>query len=77
MNSSPSSSGAFERLVVMPSSPPKNLSKISEEAAISSATPSEIIEKTVPARRVENEPNSAAKARPPRPPTSGSRGTGR
>ncbi len=65
------------RLVVMPSSPPKKRSKISDEAAISSATASETIEKTVPARDVENVPNSAANARPPRPPMIGSSGTGR
>ncbi len=40
----------------MPSSPPENLTKISEDAAISSPMPSEIMAKTVPARLVEKLP---------------------
>ena len=36
----------------MPASPPKNAGNISEHAATISPTPSEIIAKVVPARRV-------------------------
>jgi hypothetical protein len=76
VNSSPNSSGALVRLAVIPSSPPKNLLKMSEEAAISSAMPSEIIAKTVPERPVENDPNSAANSSPPSAPTTGTSGSG-
>ena len=44
--------------------------------ATSSPRPSEIIEKTVPARRVETEPKMTAKNRPASPPTSGMTGSG-
>jgi len=60
----------------MPSSPPKNLTKISDDEWISSPIPSEIMAKTVPARLVEKLPKSAAKASPPSAPTMGSRATG-
>ena len=76
MKLKPPSEAALARLVVMPSSPPKKRSKISEEAAIISAMPSEIMAKTVPARLVEKLPTTAANSSPPSPPTRGTRGTG-
>jgi hypothetical protein len=72
----PPSETALARLVVMPSSPPKKRSKMSADAAIISAMPSEIMAKTVPARLVEKLPTIAAKSRPPTAPTRGTRGTG-
>ena len=42
----------------------------------SSPMPSEIMEKTIPARRVETSPNRTPNASPASPPTSGMIGTG-
>ncbi len=49
---------------------------ISEHAATSSARPSEIMAKTVPARRVESQPKTMPKNRPARPANSGTSGSG-
>ncbi len=60
----------------MPSSPPKKLCRMCEPDETSSAMPSEIMAKTVPARFVEIAPNRMPKARPASPPTSGISGSG-
>ena len=64
------------RLVVIPSSPPKKLRRISALEPTSSPSPSEIIAKAVPALRVDTAPKITPKAKPDRPPTSGTSGSG-
>ena len=49
---------------------------MTEQAAMSSPIPSEIIAKTVPAFRVEKEPTMVARPSPKRPPKIGSTGSG-
>ena len=61
----------------MPSSPPKKTTIITEHAAINSPTPKEIIAKTVPALRVENNPTMVAMPSPERPPNIGRNGNGK
>jgi hypothetical protein len=60
----------------MPSSPPNRPSKINARETTNSMTPSVIMAKAVPPRRVDTLPNRMPKKRPPSPPTSGSSATG-
>ncbi len=64
------------RSPLIPSSPPKKATKITDEAATNSAIPIEIMAKTVPARRVEKLPMMMAMSKPNSPPTRGNRGMG-
>ncbi|MEZ5727126.1 MAG: hypothetical protein R3E48_03395 [Burkholderiaceae bacterium] len=69
----PKNGGASVRSSVMPSSPPENFTKISEDMAIISPIPSEIIANTVPARLVEKLPKITAKTSLATPPITGTK----